>query len=127
MNTRHAPAGAIANLIALTAVASSRITSIGYDGEQQILAVGFPPKTTSDEGSLYHYYDVPAAVFESFAKADSKGSFFEREIRRKYDYRKIEPDVGDVNVMPRANQGAANQDAADGAQQGTQETQTAQV
>ena len=40
-------------------------------------------------GRRYVYADVPAEVFEAFNTAESRGTFFNHEIRDRYDYREI--------------------------------------
>jgi hypothetical protein len=40
-------------------------------------------------GRRYVYEGVPPEVFEAFKAAFSKGSFFNREIRDRYQYREI--------------------------------------
>jgi hypothetical protein len=46
-------------------------------------------------GKRYAYERVPSAVYVEFCKADSKGSFFNREIRDRYPTRQLAPDVSD--------------------------------
>jgi hypothetical protein len=73
-------------------VQSSQISEIGYDKESQTLAVrfnGFGDKP----GRLYHYSNVSPELFAQFEGADSKGSFFIRNIKPnpgKYPYEKID-------------------------------------
>ncbi len=40
-------------------------------------------------GRRYVYADVPSEVFEAFKTADSRGTFFNHEIRDRYQYREI--------------------------------------
>lgn len=60
---------------------STAFTSIGYHPFSKTLWVVF--KNTGDG---YHYYGVPIGVWNDFKNADSKGSFFQEEIRDQYEY-----------------------------------------
>lgn len=73
---------------------SSQIEGFGYDPASQILAIRFPGKGAS-AGSVYHYADVPAQVFEDMKAAESKGKFFGSVIRGRYAYEK-QPDASGV-------------------------------
>lgn len=64
----------------LASVASSSIAAIGYNAEERALWVQFV------SGRTYRYDDVPQATYEAFLRADSKGRFFNREIRDTYPY-----------------------------------------
>lgn len=61
-----------------TAVESTTMRSVGYDSTQQILEVEFT------SGAVYQYLDVPAAVFDELMNAESKGRYFNQEIRDDY-------------------------------------------
>lgn len=61
-------------------VDSTILRTIGYDAERQLLQIEFQDLST------YQYFDVPAAVYEELAQAPSKGTFFNRSIRPKFDY-----------------------------------------
>lgn len=54
---------------------SSNIESHGYCAETKRMAVRFR------NGSHFHYADVPHSVYQAFAKAKSKGTFFHDTIR----------------------------------------------
>lgn len=62
-------------------VDSSNIEAIGYDAEARELWVRFT------SGSTYVYSDVPPATYDDIMRADSKGSYLNREIKPNYDYR----------------------------------------
>lgn len=64
-------------------VDSSNIAAIGYDAESTTLEVEFL------DGSVYQYFDVPEAVYEDFAAAESPGGFLHAEIRGEYRYARI--------------------------------------
>ena len=60
---------------------STAFTSIGYHPFSKTLWVVF-----RNTGEGYRYYDVPVGVWNDFKTADSKGSFFQEEIRDQYEY-----------------------------------------
>lgn len=64
--------------IEMTPVSSSNVSGFGYDSSNKTLAVQF------SSGSTYHYSNVPEEVYVAFREADSKGSFFAREVRAKF-------------------------------------------
>ena len=66
-------------------VDSSNIKKIGYDQDTQHLFVEF----ISEDLSLYRYFDVEENVFDAFTKAESKGKFFHKFIRGKYEDERI--------------------------------------
>ena len=57
-------------------VDSSSIDSIGY--EKNVLEVGFR------NGGVYQYFDVPEEMVVMLMRADSKGAFFNQNIRGRY-------------------------------------------
>jgi hypothetical protein len=66
--------------IALSAVKSSQIQSIGYDAASKTLAVKF---ARGDD--VYHYPDFEAADFDKFKGAESIGKHFGAHIKlRKF-------------------------------------------
>jgi hypothetical protein len=36
------------------------------------------------DGAIYRYFDVPAAVYNDLLAADSKGSYFNKQIRGRF-------------------------------------------
>lgn len=61
-------------------VESTSLESIGYDSAEQKLEVEFK------HGAVYAYLEVPGEVFEAFIAADSKGTFFNSDIKPRYDF-----------------------------------------
>jgi hypothetical protein len=59
-------------------VVSSQLRSVGYDEEALTLEVEFQKRGT------YRYFDVPANVHVSLMSAQSKGRYFNSEIRNRY-------------------------------------------
>ena len=62
---------------------SSSLKSIGYDSLEQTLEVEF------QHGAVYVYLDVPQDVFEELKAAESKGRFFNSNIRSVYTHAKL--------------------------------------
>ena len=54
--------------------------SMGYQAETGVLEIEF------QSGEVYEYFDVPADVYVGLEKAESKGQYFNREIRDDYGY-----------------------------------------
>ena len=56
---------------------SSAIRSVGYDVATKRLEVEFI------SGTIYQYVDVPENLYIDFMRAESKGAFFDRNIRNE--------------------------------------------
>ena len=69
------------NPISMPCPESTMIKSIEYWPKAKELFVEFR-KT----GKVYSYQDVPAALFNEFMGADSKGKYFNQFIKTKYQY-----------------------------------------
>ncbi|MBB4606146.1 hypothetical protein GGR59_002391 [Xanthomonas arboricola] len=65
-----------------TPVTSSNISSIGYDADSQILEVEF------NNGSVYEYSGVPENEHVGLMSADSKGTYFNANIKKRYPFSK---------------------------------------
>ncbi len=77
--------------IELTPVESSQIAAIGHDPATNTLAIQFKGKGDRP-GSIYHYDNVTAQLFEAFKGAESIGSHFYKHIKPfadKFPYRRI--------------------------------------
>ncbi|MDR0274035.1 MAG: KTSC domain-containing protein [Burkholderiaceae bacterium] len=64
-------------------VISSNVASVGYDASTLTLEVEFK------NGSVYHYFDVPDAVYRELIQASSVGKYLHANIRSSYRYAKI--------------------------------------
>jgi hypothetical protein len=64
-------------------VNSSAIAFVGNDVRTQQLFVTFR------SGNTYAYERVPKAVYDGLMRSPSKGEFFNRAIKDRYDYRLI--------------------------------------
>jgi len=65
-------------------VESEAIRDIAYDPERAKLFVQFT------DGDRYVYVGVPGEVHRSFLDAESKGRFFQAQIRDQYPYNKLD-------------------------------------
>lgn len=72
------------NLPEMKLIESTNLNEIGYDTETQTLYIRF------HDGGLYSYKEVPADVWEAFELANSKGRFFYKAIKGRFDFTKIE-------------------------------------
>ena len=68
----------------MVAVQSSQIKEVGYDAKKRTLVVRF-----HNGGKLYRYDSVSKSTHEALMSAESKGSFFNSNIRTKFQYRPI--------------------------------------
>ncbi len=64
----------------LETVESDVIHAIGYDADIQLLEIIF------NDGRIYQYRGVPAAVFDGLKQAESKGRYFQENIRDEFQY-----------------------------------------
>lgn len=64
---------------------SSAFTEIGYIRSEETLVVTF-----RNTGYSYAYYGVPVSVWNKFRSADSKGSYYNSDIKGNYKCEKIE-------------------------------------
>ena len=64
-------------------VSSSHISSVGYDPDGHVLEVEFT------DGSVYQYFDVPEAEYESLMSASSHGSYLNANIKGRYAHAKL--------------------------------------
>jgi len=67
----------------VTAVESSTLATIAYDGNRELLQLEFSSR------AVYQYWGVPAAVHKGLLRAPSKGSYFNQSIRGKFPYSRI--------------------------------------
>jgi hypothetical protein len=74
-----------------TPLASSAVTSAGYDDATLVLEIEF------SSGRIYQYDAVPRSVYDWLLRTPSKGSYVTRMISDRYAYR-------DVTAPPTAEQ-----------------------
>ena len=65
-------------------VESTTVRSVGYQRRSRVLEIEFR------SGAVYQYVDVPATVYEEFWKAESKGKYFNGEIRDEYAFVRVQ-------------------------------------
>jgi hypothetical protein len=68
-----------------SAMPSSVIRDFDYDSHAQELTITFVT------GRIYAYLAVPTEVYDAFATAFSKGTFFNKHIRDAFEYREVTP------------------------------------
>jgi hypothetical protein len=61
-------------------VDSTLLASVRYDAGGSILRLEFR------DGAIYRYFAVPAAIHNGLLAADSKGSYFNQEIRNSLHF-----------------------------------------
>lgn len=66
-----------------TPVASTNVSSVGYDPDTMTLEVEFRG------GSIYQYFDVPESVYQELMAAPSVGTFLNQNIKNGYRYTRI--------------------------------------
>lgn len=64
-------------------VASSNISSIGYDVQTQTLEVEFL------NGTIYQYYGVPQNMYDQLMQQGSKGRFLNTYIKNAYAFSRV--------------------------------------
>lgn len=62
-------------------VESTLVKSVGYDAATQVLTV-----VLVNTGETYEYAKVPEEVYKEFMAAESKGQFFVKNIKGKYEF-----------------------------------------
>ena len=72
-------AAALAADIEMKAVESSLIAQVGYDPATKDLAIQM-----HNSSDTYVYKDVPQTVYDNFMAAESKGSFYVKNIKGKF-------------------------------------------
>lgn len=65
-------------------VQSSNIKSALYETESKKLTITF------NNNQKYSYDDVPWEIFTKFRMSESQGKFFNMNISKKYNYKKVE-------------------------------------
>ena len=69
-----------------TAVTSKAFKSFAYDSQKQVLEVEFHPRQADGPPVVYQYHGVPQTVIDEWMKAESRGSFFLKQIRPNYPF-----------------------------------------
>jgi hypothetical protein len=66
-----------------TPVTSTNLCSVGYDTDNQIFEVEF------NSGAVYQYTNVPIGEYEGLLNSDSKGKYFNANIKNRYSFVKL--------------------------------------
>ena len=64
-------------------VESTVLASVAYSLDQSLLEVEFC------DGTLYRFFDVPPARFEQLMAADSKGTYFNQNVRNCFRFQPL--------------------------------------
>ena len=58
-----------------------------------LASIGYSANATLDlefrSGALYRYFAVPPAVFLGLMAAESKGAYFNRNVRNRFSYKRV--------------------------------------
>ena len=65
-----------------TPVESSVLSSIGYSSDTTL-------ELEFRSGAIYRYFAVPPPVFQGLIEAESKGTFFNRNVRNHFRYQRL--------------------------------------
>lgn len=65
-------------------VESATLGSAGHDARSTVLELQFR------NGAVYQYFRVPRRIYCDLLRADSKGGYFNQNIRGKYPYQRIQ-------------------------------------
>ncbi len=64
-------------------VKSSNLQSVGFDPKTKTLEIEFL------HGGVYRYFEVPEPLHAELMKAESKGSFFQKNVKSKFRFERI--------------------------------------
>jgi hypothetical protein len=67
-----------------TVLGSKMLSAAAYDDSRQILYLRF-----RNTGDVYRYFEFPAADYQTFLGAESKGRFFRSHIRDYFRYERM--------------------------------------
>lgn len=65
------------------ALDSTTLASVLYSPDRCLLDLEFR------NGAVYHFFDVPPPTYRELLKADSKGAYFNRNIRNRFRYQQV--------------------------------------
>ena len=67
-------------------VESTTLVSVAYASDQTLLQLEFRDVT------VYRFFDVPASCFQQLLASDSKGGYFNSNIRNYFRYERVSPE-----------------------------------
>jgi hypothetical protein len=82
-----AGAAASRTVPALVSVDSSAINAVGYAADTREMIV------ETRDGRQYAYRDVPAEIHQAFLDSPSKGTFYNEQVRGKFESSTPEPEI----------------------------------
>lgn len=65
-------------------VESTTLGSAGHDAHSTVLELQFR------NGAVYQYFRVPRRIYDDLLRADSKGGYFNQNIRGRYPHQRIQ-------------------------------------
>jgi len=69
-----------------TTLESTTLATVAYDPAGQMLRLEFRSR------AVYCYFDVPSNVYQDLMAADSKGAYFNRNIRGRFPHLRLADD-----------------------------------
>ena len=67
-------------------VESTPLVSVSYLPDRTLLELQFR------DGTVYRFFDVPESCFQQLLASDSKGGYFNRNIRNHFRHQRVSPD-----------------------------------
>lgn len=67
-----------------TVLESKMLSAAAYDDAKQVLYLRF-----RNTGDVYRYFEFPAAEYQAFLRAESRGRFFRSQIRDRFRYQRM--------------------------------------
>jgi hypothetical protein len=77
----------------LVPLESSTLASAGYDPALRRMEIQF------HTGERYLYFQVPPQIYQRLMRAESKGAWFNRNIRNRFPYQHLSPSSAPI-VLP---------------------------
>jgi hypothetical protein len=62
---------------------SSLLQAVAYDAPAAVLELKF------HNGAIYRYFGVPVSTYDQFVRAESKGRYFNSDIRNRFTFVKL--------------------------------------
>jgi len=81
---------------------STVLTAAAYQDQSALWELEFR------SGATYHYRGVPAPTYQQLLRAQSQGGYFNRHIRNRFSYAKIDPTHSESTPDSPHNQAPSN-------------------
>jgi hypothetical protein len=78
----------------LVPLVSSTLASAGYDPALRRLEIQFL------SGERYLYFQVPSHIYQQLIRAESKGAWFNRNIRNRFPFQRLSPSSTPIVLPP---------------------------